>query len=112
MSDDMKIKRRNVYISKRRTTIALEHYFWDMLDNISFSENKTIDEIITDIDNARDESTKLTATVRYIINQTVKMQHEGENASDGLGESPLQFPSAFHKAMENLGGASPQRVKK
>ena len=109
MSDDMKIERRNVYISKRRTTMALEHYFWDMLDNISFNENKSIDDIITDIDNARGEATKLTATVRYIISQTIKIQHEGKNASDDLSESPPQFPSAFHMAMASLGDSPAKR---
>lgn len=102
MIDDMKMERRNVYINDRRTTIALENYFWAMLENISFSENKSIDDILTNINNARNDETRLTATIRYVINQTVKLQQGHDLGSDGLASPTPQFPSAFYQAVESL----------
>ena len=102
MNDALRMERRNVYIGDRRTTLALEHYFWKTLESISFVENMTIDEILTTINEARRNQTRLTPTVRYIINQTVKIQHEGEDFASELGETKPVFPSAFHQAMDTL----------
>ena len=100
MSDEMKMERRNVYINQRRTTMAMERYFWTMLDGICFVENKTADDILTAIDNARTDQNKLTSSVRYIINKTIKIQHESGSPSDDLAEDVLLFPSPFHQAMD------------
>ena len=66
INDALKMVRRNVYIGNRRTTLALENYFWKTLEGISFVENMTVDEILNVINEARRNQNRLTATVRYI----------------------------------------------
>lgn len=107
MNDALRMERRNVYIGDRRTTLALEHYFWKTLEGISFVENMTIDEILTTINEARRNQTRLTATVRYVINQTVQIQYESEDITSEFGESKPIFPSAFHQAMDTLNNTDP-----
>lgn len=102
MTEPLRIERRNVYIGKRRTTLALENYFWKTLEGISFVENKTIDEILTTINDARGGDARLTPTIRYVVNQTMHFQHDGEISTDEMNEAPPQFPSAFHQAMNTL----------
>ena len=108
MNDSLKIERRNVYIGNRRTTLALEQYFWKILEGISFDENKTIDEILTSISEALGKDDRLTPTIRYIVNQTMMYQAEGETGNEQMGESPPKFPSAFHQAMDSLNDNDPQ----
>ena len=102
INDALKMVRRNVYIGNRRTTLALENYFWKTLEGISFVENMTVDEILNVINEARRNQNRLTATVRYILNQTVQIQHGGEDIASEFGESKPIFPSAFNQAMDTL----------
>jgi predicted DNA-binding ribbon-helix-helix protein len=54
---------RNVMVGKRRTSVRLEAAMWDALHEIGEREGKTLNELVTQIDRQRRESS-LTAAIR------------------------------------------------
>jgi len=59
---------RNIRLADRRTSIRLEPQMWDALHEICAREGRSLHEICTEIDRARNSSA-LTAAVRvYILN--------------------------------------------
>lgn len=47
------VKKRSVVVGGHRTSISLELAFWDALRGLAAQENKTIAEMVSDIDAAR-----------------------------------------------------------
>jgi predicted DNA-binding ribbon-helix-helix protein len=54
---------RNVRVAGRRTSVRLEPSMWEALQEVAEREGKTINDLVTEIDRVRPEST-LTAAIR------------------------------------------------
>jgi predicted DNA-binding ribbon-helix-helix protein len=57
---------RNVTVSGRRTSMRLEPAMWDALQQLCRREGKTLNELVTEIDRQRSESS-LTAAIRVFL---------------------------------------------
>jgi predicted DNA-binding ribbon-helix-helix protein len=57
---------RNVTVMGRRTSVRLEQAMWDALEEICRREQKVLNQLVTEIDHARRESS-LTAAIRVTI---------------------------------------------
>lgn len=47
------VKKRSVVVGGHRTSISLEQAFWGALQTLAVQENKTINQMVSDIDAAR-----------------------------------------------------------
>ena len=108
-------EKRNVYINGKRTSLSIEAYIWAEIDYLSASENITIDEFCSKIDEYRDKRFSLPSVIRYIsvlINanqsnppiETVQGTIQGE-----MAETPMTFPSPFYVALEKIRNLSPDQ---
>jgi len=59
---------RNVTVAGRRTSMRLEPAMWEALQQICRREGKTLNQLVTEIDRQRDESS-LTAAIRVYLLQ-------------------------------------------
>lgn len=57
---------RNVTVGDRRTSMRLERAMWDALHEICHREGKSLNELVTEIDAQRTESS-LTAAIRVYL---------------------------------------------
>jgi len=57
---------RNIRVSGRRTSVRLEPSMWEALQEVAAREGKPINELVTQIDERRAEST-LTAAIRVYL---------------------------------------------
>jgi predicted DNA-binding ribbon-helix-helix protein len=57
---------RNVRVGRRRTRVRLEPTMWEALQEVATHEGKGINELVTEIDRTRAEST-LTAAIRVFL---------------------------------------------
>jgi predicted DNA-binding ribbon-helix-helix protein len=57
---------RNVRVAGRRTSVRLEPPMWEALQEVAAREGKPVNDIVTDIDRTRNEST-LTAAIRVFL---------------------------------------------
>jgi predicted DNA-binding ribbon-helix-helix protein len=57
---------RNVTVTGRRTSVRLEQPMWDALEEICRREHKVLNQLVTEIENNREESS-LTAAIRVTI---------------------------------------------
>ena len=47
------VKKRSVIVAGHRTSVSLERAFWDALRELAVLENKTINHLVTEIDQGR-----------------------------------------------------------
>ncbi len=67
------MKKRSITIAGHRTSITLEEAFWVELKRLADHEGKTLAQLITAIDSARDLKTNLSSALRlYILEQITK----------------------------------------
>ena len=108
-------EKRNVYINGKRTSLSIEAYIWDEIDQLSAHENITIDEFCSKIDEYRDKRFSLPSVIRYIsvlINANRSNPPTGaiQGASHGeMAETPMTFPSPFYMALEKIRNLSPDQ---
>lgn len=57
---------RNIIVGGRRTSVRLEPAMWDSLREIAAREQRTLHQLVTDIDSHR-EASSLTAAIRVFI---------------------------------------------
>lgn len=65
------MKKRSVTIAGHATSITLEEEFWAELKRIAKQEHKSINALITDIDQAR-ENANLSSAIRVYILKKLK----------------------------------------
>ncbi|MGH1403362.1 MAG: ribbon-helix-helix domain-containing protein [Alphaproteobacteria bacterium] len=65
------IKKRSIRISGHETSITLEEEFWDALRNIAQRHGKSLNQIISDIDQAR-ETNNLSSAIRIFVLKTLQ----------------------------------------
>lgn len=73
MSEDLsdilnaQIVKRSVMIAGHATSVSIEKPFWDTFKSIAETQNKSINQLITEIDEAR--SVNLSSAIRlYVLN--------------------------------------------
>ncbi len=59
------IKKRSVNIAGHRTSVSIEEPFWDALRDIAAREKKSVNDLIADIDGARDGN--LSSAIRVYV---------------------------------------------
>lgn len=66
------MKKRSITVAGHRTSITLEEAFWVELKHCADREKKTVSQLVTDIDAARDLKTNLSSALRLHVLQTLK----------------------------------------
>ncbi len=62
------VKKRSVVVAGHRTSVSLERAFWEALRDLSQLQSKTINQLVSEIDAARDGN--LSSAIRvYILGQ-------------------------------------------
>lgn len=83
---------RNVTVAGRRTSMRLEAAMWDALQQICVREGKSLNELVTEIDRRRSESS-LTAAIRvYLLRYFYAAATDEGHRLAGHGRSPHHFP--------------------
>lgn len=83
---------RNVTVAGHRTSIRLEPVMWEALHQVCRRERKTLNQLVTEIDRNRAESS-LTAAIRVFLLRyfSAAATDEGHRLA-GHGALPHQFP--------------------
>lgn len=77
LSEKNKMKKRSVIIAGRHSTsITLETEFMDELINIAKQKQKTINDLVTEIDNNRHTNNLSSAIRVYILNYIKKQNND------------------------------------
>ena len=63
--DGTRLKKRSVLISGHQTSISIEDAFWERLKSICKESNKSLNQVITEVDENR--SSNLSSTLRVFI---------------------------------------------
>ncbi len=74
---------RNVVVSGRRTSMRLEPAMWEALEEISRREGRTIHDLCTMINAARNESSLTAATRVFIVSYYRAAANEAEHRGEG-----------------------------
>src|SRR5690348_17585326 len=84
---------RNVTVGDRRTSMRLERAMWEALHEICRREGKSLNELVTDIDAQRSESS-LTAAIRvYLLRYFSAAATDEGHRLAGHGDGPAHhFP--------------------
>ena len=100
--------KRNVYIGKKRTTLAFEAYIWKLLDQIAAQESMTIDELCTEIDKSYNGDETISTVLRYLGQEMPRLRKSLEKNDDStfadtqLREEVSHFPSILYQVLDNL----------
>lgn len=65
------MKKRSVRIAGHTTSLSLEDEFWDELKTIAARENKSLQQMITEIDAARGDQ-NLSSALRVFVLKAIK----------------------------------------
>ncbi|MGO8920757.1 MAG: ribbon-helix-helix domain-containing protein [Stellaceae bacterium] len=83
---------RNVTVAGRRTSMRLEPAMWDALQQLCRREGKTLNELVTEIDRQRSESS-LTAAIRvYLLRYFCAAATDEGHRLAGHGTLQHHFP--------------------
>ncbi|HXZ01992.1 MAG TPA: ribbon-helix-helix domain-containing protein [Stellaceae bacterium] len=83
---------RNVTVGGRRTSMRLEPAMWDALQQLCRREGKTLNELVTEIDRQRSESS-LTAAIRvYLLRYFCAAATDEGHRLAGHGPLSHHFP--------------------
>jgi predicted DNA-binding ribbon-helix-helix protein len=83
---------RNVTVAGRRTSMRLEPAMWDALNQICRREGKSLNELVTEIDAERVESS-LTAAIRvHLLRYFCAAATDEGHRLAGHGTLPHRFP--------------------
>ena len=67
------MKKRSVKISGHYTSVTLEDEFWDALKHIAQSQNKSLNGIISEIDNTRTYD-NLSSAIRVYVLRMIQLK--------------------------------------
>lgn len=83
---------RNVTVAGRRTSMRLEPAMWDALQEICVREGKSLNELVTEIDRKRSESS-LTAAIRvHLLRYFVAAATDEGHRLAGHGKQQRHLP--------------------
>ena len=78
MIDDYEIKKHSITLKGHPTSITLENIFWRTLSDIATEKQKTVSQILNEIDSKR--SGNLSSAVRiYVLRHILKQNHNLKN---------------------------------
>jgi predicted DNA-binding ribbon-helix-helix protein len=60
-------RKRSVTINKHNTSVSLEDFFWESFNEIAKKKNKGINELISEIDEGRDDNCGLASAIRLFV---------------------------------------------
>jgi len=72
-NDDEILKKHSVVIAGHQTSITLENIFWSKLKEIAHKDQKSLKELITEIDRSR--TTNLSSAIRVYILKQATINH-------------------------------------
>lgn len=72
-NDDAILKKHSVVIAGHQTSITLENIFWSKLKEIAHKDQKSLKELITEIDRSR--TTNLSSAIRVYILKQATINH-------------------------------------
>lgn len=72
-NDDEILKKHSVVIAGHQTSITLENIFWSKLKEIANKDQKSLKELITEIDRSR--TTNLSSAIRVYILKQANINH-------------------------------------
>jgi predicted DNA-binding ribbon-helix-helix protein len=80
------VKKRSVVVAGHRTSVSLESAFWDALRDMAGVQGKTVNRLITEIDQGRGGN--LSSAIRiFILNSLLeKTAPAGELPGDTVGD--------------------------
>lgn len=64
------VKKRSVVVGGHRTSISLEHAFWEAMQQLAAADGKTINQVVSDIDSAR--TGNLSSAIRVWVLERAK----------------------------------------
>ncbi len=64
------VKKRSVIVAGHRTSVSLERAFWDGLRELALLEGKTINQLVSDIDQGR--AGNLSSAIRVFVLNAVR----------------------------------------
>ncbi|MEM6781266.1 MAG: ribbon-helix-helix domain-containing protein [Pseudomonadota bacterium] len=68
------VVKRSVMIAGHATSVSLEQPFWDELQKIAKAESKSLNALITEIDDIKDGN--LSSALRlYILSEVIRLEH-------------------------------------
>lgn len=73
--DDARLEKHSVTLSGHRTSISLEVCFWRHLKRIAATQDLSVNELVRQLDEARDGS--LSGAIRAFVLQTLEKEGQG-----------------------------------
>jgi predicted DNA-binding ribbon-helix-helix protein len=64
------VKKRSVVVAGHRTSVSLEAAFWDVLREIAQAQGKTLNQLVSEIDDGR--TGNLSSTIRVYVLDSVR----------------------------------------
>lgn len=58
------LRKRSVTVAGHRTSVSLENPFWDALRDIAQEQGRSLNELVTEVDRARDPASGLSSALR------------------------------------------------
>ncbi len=95
-----RVVRRNVRIAGRRTTIKLEHAMWQALIEICAINDKTINQICTEVARSEHAQTNFTSELRLYI--LAHYQTRARDAEAALAR--IEATSPIQASVRSVGG--------
>ncbi len=81
------VKKRSVVVAGHRTSVSLELAFWEALREIAQRENKTINQLVSEVDDGR--AGNLSSAIRVFVLTRVRQGALGVTTEPaGAGEAP------------------------
>lgn len=81
------VAKRSVVIEKHKTSVSLEDQFWSALKEIASLQQLTLSELISDIDQKRQQGNLSSALRLFVLawyrNSALRSELEGAGASSG-----------------------------
>lgn len=71
-TDLYQLRRRSVVVAGHRTSVSLEEAFWETLKTISSNQNKSINQLVTEIDSQR--AGNLSSAIRVFVLDWLRAQ--------------------------------------
>jgi predicted DNA-binding ribbon-helix-helix protein len=86
------VTKRSIVIAGHKTSVSLEDAFWKGLKEIAIGRNKTLSDLVAEIDTGR-PSGNLSSAIRLFVLDHYRAQING-HAAGSNGQTPLMVMSA------------------
>ena len=87
------VTKRSIVIAGHKTSVSLEDAFWKGLKEIAIGRNKTLSDLVAEIDTGR-PSGNLSSAIRQFVLDHYRAQNNGHAAESNGQTPPLVMPGA------------------